>query len=158
MNMKTKEIQIEDIWNDKKIKDAKKAILIHSSKQSKERILTNQLLSIQYKLEDYIQNESDDVEVLKVLDFVKMYLKALKLTKKELATYFGMEDSNLHKYLTGVRRLNAELVLKLSCFSHTKPEYWYRVQIKNELIELNKEKKNVEKYKKYDYRNLVEAI
>jgi hypothetical protein len=26
------------------------------------------------------------------------------------------------------------------------------------LIELNKENKNVEKYKKYDYRNLVEAV
>lgn len=158
MNMKNKEIKFEDIWNDKKKEDIKKAVLQHSSKQSKERILTNQLLSIQYKLEDYIQNETEDIEVLKVLDFVKMYLKVLNLTKKELAAYFGMEDSNLHKYLTGTRKLNAELVLKLSSFSHTKPEYWYRVQIKNELIELNKEKKNVEKYKKYDYRNLLEAV
>lgn len=58
-----------------------KLFLLHCSKQSKERILTNQLLFIQYKLEDYIQNESDDIEVLKVLDFVEMYLKALKLTK-----------------------------------------------------------------------------
>ena len=84
-----------------------------------------------------------------------MYLKALNLTKKELATYFEMRDSNLHKYLSGERKLNAKLVLKLSTFSHTKPEQWYRVEIKNELIELKKEKANVELYKKYDYRNLV---
>ncbi|WP_281228754.1 helix-turn-helix transcriptional regulator [Flavobacterium aquiphilum] len=153
--MKNKEIKYEDIWNDKKREAVKQAILHHSSKQSKEQLLNNKLLSIQFRIEDYIRNDNEDIEVLKVLDFVKMYLKALNLTKKELAVYFGMEDSNLHKYLTGVRKLNAELVLKLSSFSHTKPEYWYRVQIKNELIELNREKKNAEKYKKYDYRNLI---
>ncbi|KQW99470.1 hypothetical protein [Flavobacterium sp. Root420] len=155
--MKNKEIQISDIWNDKKKDDLKKIIKSHSSKQSKEQILKNQLLSIQYKLEDYIQSEND-TEVLKILDFVKMYLKTLNITKKELASYFEMKDSNLHKYLSGERKLNAKLVLKLSTFSHTKPEQWYRVQVKNEMIELNREKANVEAYKKYDYRNLVEAI
>jgi plasmid maintenance system antidote protein VapI len=154
--MKNKEIQISDIWNDKKKADLKEIIKSHSSKQSKEQILKNQLLSIQYKLEDYIQSEND-TEVLKVLDFVKMYLKTLNITKKELASYFEMKDSNLHKYLSGERKLNAKLVLKLSTFSHTKPEQWYRVQVKNEMIELNREKANVEAYKKYDYRNLVEA-
>ena len=153
--MKAKEIQVKDIWNDKKNDNIRKAILHHSSSQSKEVVLTTRLLAIQYKLEDYIQDE-DDSEVLKILDFVKMYLKALSLTKKELANYFEMRDSNLHKYLSGERKLNAKLVLKLSTFSHTKPEQWYRVEVKNELIELKKEKANVDYYKKYDYRNLVE--
>ncbi|RTY72571.1 transcriptional regulator [Flavobacterium sp. GSP27] len=157
MNMKTKEIQIEDIWNDKKKGELKKAILSHSTTQSRERILSNRLLSIQYKLEDYIRNESDDTEVLKILDFVKMYLKVLNLSKKRLATYFEMRDSNLHKYLSGERKLNAQVALKLSTFSHTKPEQWYKVQLKNEMIELNKEKANTKEYEKYDYRNLVEV-
>ncbi len=152
--MKAKEIQIKDIWNDKKRDDIRNAIVSHSASQSKEVVLTSRLLAIQYKLEDYIQKE-DDSEVLKILDFVKMYLKALSLTKKELANYFEMRDSNLHKYLSGERKLNAKLVLKLSTFSHTKPEQWYRVEVKNELIELKKEKANVDYYKKYDYRNLV---
>lgn len=155
--MKTKEIQIGDIWNDKKKDELKKFISSHSAKQSKERILTNELLSIQYKLEDYIQNESDDEQVLKILDFVKMYLKVLNLSKKRLATYFEMRDSNLHKYLSGERKLNAQVALKLSTFSHTKPEQWYKVQLKNEMIELNKEKANTKEYEKYDYRNLVEV-
>ena len=154
--MKNKEIQFEEIWKDKNKEGVKEFISSHSAKQSKERMLTNRLLSIQYKLEDYIQNDSDDEEVLKILDFVKMYLKALNLTKKKLATYFEMRDSNLQKYLSGERKLNAEVVLKLSAFSHTKPEHWYRVQIKNELIELNKEKQKIANYQKYDYRNLVE--
>lgn len=155
--MKAKEILTNDIWNDEKKVELKKFISAHSSKQSRERKLTNELLSIQYKLEDYIQKENDDDDqVLKILDFVKMYLNALNLTKKKLATYFDMQDSNLQKYLSGERKLNAKIALKLSAFSHTKPEHWYRVQVKNELIELKKEKQNVAEYQKYDYRNLVE--
>lgn len=155
--MKAKEILTNNIWNDEKKVELKKFISAHSSKQSRERKLTNELLSIQYKLEDYIQKENDDDEqVLKILDFVKMYLNALNLTKKKLATYFDMQDSNLQKYLSGERKLNAKIALKLSAFSHTKPEHWYRVQVKNELIELKKEKQNVAEYQKYDYRNLVE--
>ncbi|MBP8157236.1 MAG: transcriptional regulator, partial [Flavobacterium sp.] len=61
-----------------------------------------------------------------------------------------------HTYLTGGRKLNAKVALKLGSFFHAKPEYWYRVQVKNELIELKKEKKKVAEYQKYDYRNLVE--
>jgi antitoxin HigA-1 len=152
--MKTIEIQVVDIWNDKKRSDVKNAIFAHLATQSKEEIIANQLLSIRYRLEDYIMSERNDTEFLKVLDFVKLYLKALNLTKKELANYFEMRDSNLHKYLSGERKLNAKLVMKLSTFSHTKPEQWYRVEVKNELIELKKE--NVDYYKKYDYRNLVE--
>ena len=154
--MKKKEIQLEEIWNDKKKEGLKEFIASHSAKQPKERLLENKLLSIQYKLEDYIEHENEDEEVLKVLDFVKMYLKALNLTKKKLATYFEMRDSNLQKYLSGERKLNADLVLKLSAFSHTKPENWYRVQVKNELIELKKKQKSTD-YKKFDYRNLVEV-
>ena len=152
--MKTIEIQVVDIWNDKKRNDVENAILAHLATQSKEAIIANQLLSIQYRLEDYIMSERNDTEVLKVLDFVKLYLKVFNLTKKELANYFEMRDSNLHKYLSGERKLNAKLVMKLSTFSHTKPEQWYRIEVKNELIELKKE--NVDYYKKYDYLNLIE--
>ena len=152
--MKTIEIQVLDIWNDKKRSDVENAILTHLATQSKEAIIANQLLSIRYRLEDYIMSERNDTEVLKILDFVKLYLKVFNLTKKELANYFEMRDSNLHKYLSGERKLNAKLVMKLSTFSHTKPEQWYRIEVKNELIELKKE--NVDYYKKYDYLNLIE--
>jgi plasmid maintenance system antidote protein VapI len=66
-----------------------------------------------------------------------------------------MQDSNLHKYLVGKRKLNASLVLKLSSFSHLSPEYWLRVEVKNELIEITKEKERSKDYQKYDYRNLL---
>lgn len=57
-------------------------------------------------------------------------------SKKELATAFGMRDASLHKYLTGERKLNPDIVLKPSSFSHTKPEIWYYVEVKNQLREL----------------------
>jgi plasmid maintenance system antidote protein VapI len=151
----SKEILAKDIWNEEKKSDLKKLIISHSQKQSDERKVMNELLLIQFKIEDYIQNDNNNTEVIRISDFVKMYLKILNVTQKNLATLFEMRDSNLHKYLVGERKLNAPLVLKLSSFSHTSPEHWYRIQVKNELIELGKEKEKIEEYKKYDYRNLV---
>lgn len=153
--MKPTEIKIEDVWNEKKKSDLKKFIDSESAKQSEEQILTNKLLAVQYKLEDYIQNEQETDEVLQILDFVKMYLKALNITKKKLANHFEIQDSNLHKYLTGERKLNPEIVLKLSAFSNTKPEHWYRIQVKNELLEMKKEKRKIADYQKYSYRNII---
>lgn len=155
--MKNTEIEIKDIWNDKKRDGLKEFILDHSKKQSKDRLLKNSLLSIQFQIEDYIENENNQNEIIEILDFVKMYLKVLNITKKRLAEYFEMKDSNLHKYLSGERKLNAELAIKLGSFSHTKPEQWYRIQIKNELIEFNKESKNIDSFKKYDFKNLINA-
>jgi len=155
--MKSKEIQIIDVWNDKKNNDLKKFVKTEAFKQSQERKLRNELLSIQYKIEDYIQNDNENETVLKILDFVKMYLKTLGVPQKRLAVLFEMKSSNLHKYLVGERKLNAKVALKLSSFSHVKPENWYRIQVKNELIELKREKENEDYYKKYDYINLIDA-
>ena len=151
--MMNKEIQITDIWNEEKNKSIKEFILTHSQKQSKERKLRNELLSIQYQIEDYIdtKNVSDKIGLL---DFIKMYLKTFNVTQKKLADLFEMKDSNLHKYLIGERKLNPDIVLKLSSFTHLSPEYWLRVEVKNELIEITKEKERNKDYQKYDYRNL----
>ena len=151
--MKKTEILPADIWNDKKLIKINKFINDHSEAQSEERKIKNKLLAIQYKLEEYIEKDIEENEVLEILDFVKMYLKALNITKLELANYFEMRDSNLHKYLVGTRKLNPEVVLKISAFSHTNPEHWYRVEIKNELVKLRKE--NTTDYDKYDYRKLL---
>lgn len=153
--MKSKEIQITDIWDKEKSTSLSEFITVHSQQQTQERKLRNELLSIQYQIEDYI--ESDGVlDKLRILDFVKMYLTTLNVTQKKLADLFEMKDSNLHKYLIGERKLNATLVLKLSSFSHLTPEHWLRIEVKNELIEIRKEKqKNKEYQQKYDYRNLL---
>ena len=55
---KKKEIKTEQIWNEKKMQGLNELVLFHSEKQSKSRKLKNDLLAIQYQLEDYIENES----------------------------------------------------------------------------------------------------
>lgn len=152
--MKTQEVQIEAIWNEEKSAALKDFIMAHSQAQSKEQKLRNELLTIQYKIEDYIESENIS-DPLRVLDFVKLYLKTFNITQKKLAELFEMKDSNLHKYLVGERKLNPSLVLKLSSFSHLNPEYWLRVEVKNELIEIKKERARNNDYQKYDYRNLL---
>ena len=152
--MKNAEIQPEDIWSNSKLDKIDALVKTHKSEQSKEQKIRAELLGIQYKLEDYIENDDlKESQLLNILDFVKMYLKVLDITKKDLANYFDMRDSNLHKYLTGERKLNPEVVLKISSFSNTKPEYWYRIQIKNELAKLKKER--IEDYEKYDYKRML---
>ncbi|MCP9763075.1 helix-turn-helix transcriptional regulator [Lacihabitans soyangensis] len=154
--MENKEIEITEIWNDKKSDSLKDFIISQSQKLSKERKLKNDLLAIQYQIEDYIETETTS-ERLRVLDFVKLYLKTFNVTQKRLAHLFEMKDSNLHKYLIGERKLNANIVLKLSSFSNLSPEYWLRIEVKNELLEITKEKERYADYSKYDYRNLFVA-
>lgn len=152
--MKSKEIQVTEIWNEDKRNSLKDFINAHSQKQSKEQKLKNELLAIQYRIEDYIESENNS-EQLRVYDFVKLYLKTFNVTQKKLAALFEMKDSNLHKYLVGQRKMNSVIVLKLSSFSNLNPEFWLRVEVKNELIEIAKEKERNNDYQKYDYRNLL---
>ena len=122
----TKELSESQIWSDDKINKLKEFILTESKKQSPERKLSNELLSIKYQMQDYIAKDKVERE-MQILDFVKLYLKLLKITQRELASAFEMKDTNLYKYLKGDRKLNPDIALKLSSFSHTQPELWYYI-------------------------------
>lgn len=52
--MNNTEILPKDIWYDDKLNNVKEFVKKHSGSQTKERKIKNNLLSIQYKLEDYI--------------------------------------------------------------------------------------------------------
>lgn len=152
--MKKTEIQPQDIWNEEKLQQVADFIKGDSETISDERKIRNKLLSIKYKIEDYIEKEDvKESGIISLLDFVKMYLKVFEITKRDLAKYFEMKDSNLHKYLTGERKLNSDIVLKISSFTHTNPEYWYRVQFKNEIEKLKSQE--IKRFDKYDYRNFI---
>lgn len=148
------ELDESQVWNDDKMNQLNEYILSESKKQSPERKLRNDLLSIKYQMQDYIEKDHIEKE-MRILDFVKLYLRLLKITQRDLAAVFEMKDTNLYKYLTGERKLNIDLVFKLSSFSHTPPELWYYIQTKNELYELRKEKEKLKEYEKYDYKNFV---
>ena len=152
--MKNKEIQLNDIWNEEKRKSLSEFILSNSEKQSKERKIRNELLSIKFQIEDYIDSKNPPAK-LQVLHFVKLYLKVFNLTQRKLADLFEMQDTNLYKYLKGERKLNPHLILMLSSFTDTNPEYWLRIEVKNELLDINEEIEKNNNYKKYDYRNIL---
>ena len=154
-SLTSNELDENKIWDKEKMNSLREFILLESKKQSPERRLRNELLSIKYQIEDYIQNDVIEKE-MKIVDFVRLYLRLLKISQKQLASAFEMRDTNLYKYLIGERKLNPDLVLKLSSFSHTPPELWYYVQTKNELYELKKEKEKIKEYeKKYTYEKLI---
>lgn len=152
-NKRIKEVSKNDIWNKDKMKRLRDFIISESEKQSPERKLRNELLSIRYQIEEYINKDQVEKE-MKIIDFVKLYLESLDITQKKLANVFEMNQSNLHKYLKGERRMNPDLACKLSSFSHTKPELWYFVQAKNELLHL-KNRSKAEDYEKYNYEKLI---
>lgn len=59
----TPEISVQDIWNEDKSNKLKDFILQESKKQSQERRIRNEILSIKYKIEDYIENEEIEKEM-----------------------------------------------------------------------------------------------
>jgi antitoxin HigA-1 len=142
-------------WSDSKLASVKEFIKSEAAKRSEAQVLKNQLLSIQYQMEEYIDNGSMDNEFRTIETFLKDYLEALNLTFKRFAIYVDTTDGNLKKYVSGVRKFNTDLALKFGHFFHTSPDLWLNVQIKNELASLKKEKKQFDKYRKYDYEKVL---
>lgn len=156
--MKKREIKAEQVWDGAHSDLVKEAIRKAAKDQSNERKLRNEMLSIQIVMEDYVRDHNVDSssEAYDVLDFVKMFLNILDLPQKELAEAFGMDQSNLRKYLTGKRSLNDDLILKLSGFTHTKPSLWIKVETKYKSRLADKLEDRVEEYRhKYGYENFI---
>jgi len=127
------------------------------SKRSPERLRKNAMLSVQYRMEHYIQDDQVTFENMSAIeDFVKDFLKVLGINKTAFAQYIEMDGANLNKYYRSDRRFNTELALKFAHFFHTPADLWLKVQIKNELLLLQKEKQSEDKYNKYDYEKLIQ--
>ena len=150
----SKELEETQIQKLEKMNQTNPTILAEPMKQSAERKLTNDLLAIKDQLQDYVDKDLIEKE-MSILDFVKLYLKLFNMSQRELSAAFEMKEPNLYKYLKGERKLNTDLVLKLSSFTHTPPELWFAIQTKNELHELRKDKDKLKAYEKYDYKNFI---
>lgn len=128
----------------------------HNKQRSPERLLKNELLAIRYRMEEYVQDQNVTAEeMLTIQDFVKDFLKALKLKKSQFASHIEINDANLNKYYNNERRFNPVLAMKFGHFFHTPAELWMKVQFKNELIMFQVESKSGKKYEKYDYTKVV---
>lgn len=129
----------------------------HHSQRSPERILRNEMLAVLYRMEEYIQDERITFQKVSTIeDFVRDFLKVLGIKKSAFARYIDINDSNLNKYYRSDRRFNTILAMKFAHFFHTPADLWLKVQLKNELLELQQEKEADEKYTKYDYEKVLQ--
>lgn len=143
-------------WSPEELAQVKAHVKAHNAQRTPERKLKNNMLSIKYRIEDYIDNEkAPEKNIISLEDFLKEYLTALDLTFKKFARAIDTTDGNLKKYLSGERKFNTDLAFKFASFFHTTPDLWLKVNMKNELLELKKGKKQVSKYKKYDYEKVL---
>lgn len=148
-----------DKWSEKKVLEITALAKLHHSKRSLEYIRRKAMQAVHYRMEEYIQNDDMKLnEIHTIEDFVKDFLKVLGIRKGEFAKYIEMDDSNLNKYYRSERRFNTILALKFAHFFHTPADLWLKIQIKNELLELQKEKEIEEKYNKYDYEKVLQLL
>ncbi|SDG27242.1 Helix-turn-helix [Dyadobacter soli] len=156
---KEKEINPEQLSNDHRRQALLEFIIAENAKRTPEQKLKTEMLGIQYLMEDYFNDDSlrivefEPAEFLSIHYFIKRYLKVLNTSQKQLAELFEMKDSNLHKYLTGERKLNTDIAFKLASFTKTTPEHWLRLEIRNELKKLGGAK--VAEFEKYGYEHVV---
>ncbi len=143
-------------WNKQESTNVKDFIKAHQATRTSEQKLRTQMLAIKYQIEDYINDEKiSERNMISLEAFVDLYLEALNITFKKFAQSLDSTDANLKKYLSGDRKFSTDLAFKFSSFFHTSPDIWVGVYTKNELLSLKKEKKQIDKYKKYDYEKVL---
>ncbi len=109
-------------WSADKLAHTKKLIKDMGAKRSPERLLKNEFLAIQYKMEEYA--EADEKHITKSIPletFLNEYLTALNISFRKFAIALDMNDANLKKYIAGERKFNPDIARKFGRFFHTSP-------------------------------------
>jgi plasmid maintenance system antidote protein VapI len=129
----------------------------HIASRSEQRKIKNQILSMQYRIEAYLDRQDIGLDnCIPLENFLSGYLKILNLSLKHFAKSIDTTDANLKKYLSGDRKFNSELAMKFGHFFHTSPELWLMLHLKNELVHLKAVQEDQTKYSKYDYEKQLQ--
>ncbi len=142
-------------WTKDKVAKMQELIKQKSAERSTIQKQKNELVAIKYKMEEYVEKSGTEFKQYTIDDFLKAYLSVLNLTFKKFAAHIDTTDGNLKKYVSGDRKFNTDLAMKFSYFFHTTPELWLKVQMKNELYGLHKEKRKLSRYQKYNFENII---
>lgn len=137
--------------NSEEFKKLQQLIIVKSKKQSKKKILENKLLSLRFQMESYLRKQSP--EIVEVGWFLKEFLKELGIKNKVFAEYIEFQESNISALFKGNRKINTDLALKLGKIFRVDSTLWIHIQSKNELLRM--EKKNKNKYQKYNINDLL---
>lgn len=136
--------------NSQDYKSLQKIVQEHAQKQTLEERLNYELISLQLQIESYI-SEKEPITIINAGDFLKKYLKVIKIKNKDFAHYIEIEEANLSMILNGKRKINTELAYKLGQIFNINPNYWLLIQSKNELLQIDSHQKTLlNKYKLKD--------
>ncbi len=139
--------------NSKEFKEFKRILSERVNSLTEKEKLEIELFSLQVKVENYLNSNEDEVQT--VGDFLRLYIDRLGLKQNKLAKYIGLNPSNFNKILSGNRKVNFELSFMLSQIFNLDPKAWILIQVKNEYIELKKDKAKY--FQKYNLEDLKSA-
>ena len=132
--------------------DQFQAILLTKSKErSEEQKRHTEIMSLKFKMEDYLESEGQDISLAG--EFLKLHLKALQIQQNKFADYIGLKPSNLSKLINGERPINYEMALIFGEIFNIDPMLWIEIQAKNELKKLKTSGRS--KYQKYSLSDLI---
>ena len=141
--------------NSKDYKGLQKAIQEHAKKQSFQQKIKYELIGLKLQIENYIE-EKEPSELIYAGEFLKRYLKAIKIKNKTFAKYIEIEEANLSMITKGKRKINTELAYKLGQLFNINPNYWLLIQSKNELLQIDNQRKT--KLKQYKLHDLLQKV
>lgn len=141
--------------NSKDFKGLREAIKEHAKKQTPLDRIRYELISLKFQMESYISNEEPS-PIVEVGEFLRKYLKAIKIKNKEFANYIDLEESNLSSIIRGRRKINIDLAFKLGQVFNLNPNLWLLIQSKNELLGIDKKRRM--DYQKYRLEDLLKKV
>ena len=165
MSARKKIVNSEDIigmgtsskkWTKKEYNAIKTIINSKYAAQSIEEKIENQLISIKLRMQSYSSEESSQAPT-STGDFLKAIIKATGKKNKIFAKYIDLEESNLSSIISGRRKININLALKLEQIFGVNPSWWFEIQLKNEFLDLKKQKKKLNG-KKYSLKGLLKKV
>ncbi len=128
-------------------------ILESSQKRTPEQQVSDRLLEIRFRMEDYLAGDSIDQAVKTVGQFLRECVEAVQIKNKDFASYIGIEESNLSAMFNGRRRISPDFALKLEQIFSIPPALWLGIQTKNELLSI-RQHRGV-KYHQFDLKDLL---
>ena len=148
--------QAKSDWTPEEYKQFEKIIIEHRKKTNQTDVVNFALTFVKLEMGDYLIQEEIEKQI-SVGDFLKKFIKATGKKNKVFAKYIGIEESNLSSIISGRRKINIPLALKLEQIFGVNPSWWFEVQLKNEFLDLKKQKKKTSR-KKYSLKGLLKKV
>ena len=144
-------------WTKKEHEAFKKIVIKHKEESNTpEGKMRINIFTTKIAMEFYI-SEYPPKEIMTIGHFLKRFIKATGKKNKTFAKYIGLEESNLSSIISGKRKINIPLALKLEQIFGVNPSWWFEIQLKNEFLDLKKQKKKLNG-KKYSLKGLLKKV